>query len=105
MRVRPIFAWYDLWVGAFWDQKKRVLYIFPVPCLGLKIEFGPTDKTPDATRLYCEVCAYEFLVLHTGKPVQIGCPKCNRYIAQLDENGHKLMTFSSRDKGEWVELG
>ena len=38
MTVRPLFAWYDLWVGAFWDRQKRRLYIFPVPCLGVVIE-------------------------------------------------------------------
>jgi hypothetical protein len=31
MKIR--FAWYDLWVGAFWDQKSRTLYICPLPCL------------------------------------------------------------------------
>lgn len=40
MTVRPIFAWYDLWVGAFWDRQKRKLYIFPVPCLGVVLNFG-----------------------------------------------------------------
>ena len=39
MRVRPIFAWYDLWVGFFWDREKRRLYFFPVPCIGLVVEF------------------------------------------------------------------
>lgn len=39
MSVRPIFAWYDLWVGAFWDSAKRRLYIFPVPMLGVVIDF------------------------------------------------------------------
>lgn len=29
MRIKPIFAWYDLWVGAFYDRAKRRLYIFP----------------------------------------------------------------------------
>ena len=38
MRVRPIFAWYDLWVGAFWDARKRRLYILPLPCLGVVIQ-------------------------------------------------------------------
>jgi hypothetical protein len=39
MRIKPMFAWYDLWVGAFWDRKNKVLYLFPLSMLGLKIEF------------------------------------------------------------------
>lgn len=31
MTIKPIFAWYDIWIGTFWDQAKRRLYIFPVP--------------------------------------------------------------------------
>ena len=41
MSIRPIFAWYDLWVGAFWDQSKRRLYLFPVPMFGVVIQFHP----------------------------------------------------------------
>ncbi len=40
MRVRGIFAWYDLWVGLFWDQHKHRLYIFPLPCIGICIDFS-----------------------------------------------------------------
>lgn len=39
MSIHPMFAWYDLWVGAFWDTRKRSLYIFPVPCFGVRIDF------------------------------------------------------------------
>lgn len=39
MKIRPIFAWYDLWVGAFWDRNRRRLYILPIPCVGVVIEF------------------------------------------------------------------
>lgn len=29
----------DLWIGAFWDRKSRKLYILPVPCIGVVIQF------------------------------------------------------------------
>lgn len=38
LSVKPVFAWYDLWVGAFYDKAKRRLYIFPLPMVGLKIQ-------------------------------------------------------------------
>lgn len=38
-RVRLIVAWYDMWIGAYWDQRNRRLYLLPVPCVGLVIEF------------------------------------------------------------------
>jgi hypothetical protein len=40
MIIRPIFAWYDIWVGVFIDRPKCLIYIFPVPCLGVVISFG-----------------------------------------------------------------
>lgn len=40
MRVRPVFEWYDLWIGFFWDRRRRRLYILPLPTVGIVIEFG-----------------------------------------------------------------
>lgn len=45
MKVKPVVAWYDMWVGAFWDADKRRLYILPVPCLGVCIEFPRKEGT------------------------------------------------------------
>lgn len=41
MRARPIFAWYDLWVGIFIDIKGRKVYIFPIPMIGIIISWSP----------------------------------------------------------------
>jgi len=49
MRIKPIFAWYDLWVGAFYDRAKRRLYIFPVPCFGFYVERS-TRNTSDTSK-------------------------------------------------------
>jgi len=39
MMIRPVCAWYDFWVGLFWDRSKRRLYVLPCPCLGIVIQF------------------------------------------------------------------
>jgi hypothetical protein len=34
------FAWYDLWVGAYWDQHvARCLWVCPLPCCAFRIKF------------------------------------------------------------------
>jgi hypothetical protein len=38
MTIKPIFAWYDLWIGVFIDAPKRRVYVFPLPCLGVVIQ-------------------------------------------------------------------
>lgn len=43
MKIRPLFAWYDFWIGLFWDGERRRLYILPLPMVGLVISFGENE--------------------------------------------------------------
>lgn len=82
MNIKFIFAWYDFWVGLFWDAKKHTLYIFPVPMLGVRIRIwgrrcyvvrkrgyfyrdkaqGYTDRVIEAGRYtYAEAKKHEYL--------------------------------------------
>lgn len=40
MNIQPVIAWYDLWIGFYWDAAARRLYVMPVPCLGFRVDFG-----------------------------------------------------------------
>lgn len=39
-RITFVFRWYDFYIGAYLDREKKILYVFPVPMLGLKIRLG-----------------------------------------------------------------
>jgi len=39
-----LFAWYDFYVGMYWNKYARKLYVLPVPCFGFWIEFGKKEK-------------------------------------------------------------
>jgi len=40
IRISFVFAWFDFWVGVFYDRPKRRVYIFPVPMLGIRLDLS-----------------------------------------------------------------
>jgi hypothetical protein len=55
VRIRPIFRWYDFWVGAYLDRARHRLYVLPLPMLGVCIEWGPVHidaKLTDVSASY-----------------------------------------------------
>ncbi len=47
MKVQFLFAWYDLWIGLYFDKKNRKLYILPLPMIGIIILFSTKDTKSD----------------------------------------------------------
>ena len=43
MKVRIFIAWYDMWIGAFYDRKQKTLYVCILPCVVIKI--SPREET------------------------------------------------------------
>lgn len=44
-RITIFFAWYDMWVGAYWDRNKRILYVCPLPMLVVAINIGRSARS------------------------------------------------------------
>lgn len=36
--IKLFFAWYDCWVGWYWDRSQRALYLCPLPMLCLMVK-------------------------------------------------------------------
>lgn len=51
MKVKFVFAWYDLYVGLYIDRKNRCVYIM-IPTIGIKLLFGVKDMKIDVINEY-----------------------------------------------------
>jgi len=81
MRVKLVVAWFDLWIGAYWDQAQRRLFILPIPCVGVAIQFKPKVRA---------------------------CPSCDGqggWKDDFDENGNSSSTFRAVECPECCGLG
>lgn len=55
MKIKFMFAWYDVWIGVFVDTKQRRIYLFPVPMFGVCIDYN-VERLP---RSQCHKCKHE----------------------------------------------
>ncbi len=46
MKFRAFFAWFDFWIGAYYDVGHRTLYVCPFPMCVLRFELtGAKDES------------------------------------------------------------
>ncbi len=38
--MKIYFAWFDMWVGAYYDYEKGILYVCPLPMLVFEFKLG-----------------------------------------------------------------
>jgi hypothetical protein len=72
--MKFIFDWRDFWIGWFWDREKRRLYVFPVPMLGIVIQFRPRWKRDPDPMFECDQFA--------------AGPKDPMLVADCETDGH-----------------
>lgn len=70
MKLKLLFAWYDIWIGFFYDKNKNWLYILPIPMFGLII------KLPQK-RYYCYLKGTKQLKMRSSKDAKK--IHCNEY--------------------------
>lgn len=53
MRIRLRWCWYDLWMGAYWDRKSRVLYVCLVPTVVIEVSKRAPVEPKELVALRC----------------------------------------------------
>jgi hypothetical protein len=40
MSIRVFFAWYDMWIGLYYNRLAKVIYICPIPMVCIRISLS-----------------------------------------------------------------
>lgn len=76
MQLSIIFAWYDFWVGFYWDRKGRTLYFLPIPTIGISIKFPAKAETKKSASSTMCACGH-WIDQHEQLPGGSFCRGCN----------------------------
>lgn len=76
MKIQLLFAWYDLWIGLFYDKKKNWIYILPLPMIGIVLKLPENWRISHVVRMW-------------RLPNYCTCLECKKKRATHDYNGHK----------------
>ena len=45
MRIKLFFAWYDFWIGFYYDRKMHILYFCPLPMCVIALRRAEENKS------------------------------------------------------------
>lgn len=54
MKVKAFWAWYDLWIGFYYDRSKRSLYFCPLPMMVFQFNFETAEQRQQ--RIFMDLC-------------------------------------------------
>lgn len=98
MKFSLRFAWYDLWIGAYYARDTRTLYVCPVPCVLLALdlrrprrESAPAHLRP-ASSWACEHCGRDNFITH----ISVEGPN----VPPVPEEAGQLLPYA--DGFEWL---
>lgn len=123
--IKPIFRWYDFWIGIFISYKRnwpiKTIYFFPIPMFGIKIkiEGKPLEFTAEELELYNWQDDYHYCPLNKNQKdqsnvtIQMSPTFKNRYyiegignlnIQQIEEKYGKNCADVVKNELTWEKL-
>jgi len=98
-KISTYFKWYDLWIGLFYNKEKRIVYIQPLPMLGVKIEFGTMELKNMTTSQRLKARNTKTLVSYTIKKVALDV-----LLPQIEQLGTEVNIVHIMDETKYVQV-
>jgi len=95
MKISFFFAWFDMWIGAYWNQVSHTLYICPLPMCVIKIQ--PNLKKYKGCTAHVNP---GFRLVKPGKMCGCGNPLDIPQAVDIGD-GWALMWSCRENCGEW----
>lgn len=114
MQIKFFFAWYDFWIGFFYDQKKRTLYFCPLPMCVFMIVLKEKSYEKERIKLqkeFKEISVdipndHELIKYLTQKPIikSYIYDACWEILHSLDSETKIYFEFDGTYKNRCVQL-
>lgn len=95
------FAWFDLWIGFYYDQRKQALYICPLPCCAIKLDWGRVEDPMSISKMISLLDDSLGLIEHLLETQQTVGPMNDEEYQQAMEQIKRIRRKFSEAKAQW----